>query len=342
MSKPRIVFRADGNSKIGLGHLIRTLALADSLKNDFYLCFVIQNPNKFVQNQILEICDEIKIIPDNINYHDDVKNLLSLLNVDDIIVLDGYNFKTEYQITIKRNGNKLVYIDDIFSFHIVADAVINHANGVKAEKYKIEKYTKLYLGSEYALLRKPFLEGAKQQREITNPDSVFISMGGADVKNITYKIIKSIIDISEIKKINILISTINPNRENLFNYIHTLNNHEFKFYENISADDLYKLIKSSDIAICPASSISLECCSVGIGLVTGYTEDNQKNNLEGYENKEVAVNLGNLNNISEKEINNQLRNLLLNTNNINKQIKNQKTLIDGKSPERFVEIFKNL
>ena len=37
--KPKIYIRADGNSGIGLGHVIRSLALAEMLKEDFNCIF---------------------------------------------------------------------------------------------------------------------------------------------------------------------------------------------------------------------------------------------------------------------------------------------------------------
>ena len=39
--KQRIYFRADAGREIGYGHFIRTLALADMLKDDFDCVFVL-------------------------------------------------------------------------------------------------------------------------------------------------------------------------------------------------------------------------------------------------------------------------------------------------------------
>ena len=47
-NKKTIVFRADGNSQIGLGHIMRCLALCEILSQDFFLKFAIQNPSNEV------------------------------------------------------------------------------------------------------------------------------------------------------------------------------------------------------------------------------------------------------------------------------------------------------
>jgi UDP-2,4-diacetamido-2,4,6-trideoxy-beta-L-altropyranose hydrolase len=44
--KSRIVLRADGNSRIGLGRVIRSLALAQMLDEVFECVFAIQEPGE--------------------------------------------------------------------------------------------------------------------------------------------------------------------------------------------------------------------------------------------------------------------------------------------------------
>src|SRR5205823_4199042 len=103
------------------------------------------------------------------------------LNPTDIVVLDGYNFNTEYQQAIKNKGCKLVVIDDLHAWHQVADVVINHAEGITSPDYSAESYTQFCLGLDYVLLRKPFLQPKTSIRKITSVKKVFISMGAADV-----------------------------------------------------------------------------------------------------------------------------------------------------------------
>ena len=56
--KKKVYFRADANSQIGWGHIVRCMALADMLiedKNSIFECiFLVQNPSLILQNQIKE------------------------------------------------------------------------------------------------------------------------------------------------------------------------------------------------------------------------------------------------------------------------------------------------
>ena len=54
MQKRKIFFRADASTTIGYGHFIRTLALADMLKNDFNCTFFTQSPSTYQQGRLIK------------------------------------------------------------------------------------------------------------------------------------------------------------------------------------------------------------------------------------------------------------------------------------------------
>jgi spore coat polysaccharide biosynthesis predicted glycosyltransferase SpsG len=58
-TQTRLVLRADGNSRIGLGHVMRLLALADILREQFGCVFVIQEPDAVLLTQLRESCSEV-------------------------------------------------------------------------------------------------------------------------------------------------------------------------------------------------------------------------------------------------------------------------------------------
>ena len=152
--KPKIIFRADGGPTIGMGHFIRTLALAEMLKDDFYCIYATQSPTYYQINEIEGVCHERIDLPAD-ETHFNV--FIDLLKGDEIVVLDNYYFSTEYQRAIKAKGCKLVCIDDMHDKHFVADVIVNHAP-ISSSNYSATAYTKLLLGFNYALLRQDFLK----------------------------------------------------------------------------------------------------------------------------------------------------------------------------------------
>src|SRR5688572_723719 len=143
MVYPKIIFRTDGNSNIGLGHIMRCIALSQMLKEDFNnIVFFIREPSESISElfkregiQLVSLIEE--------------EEFFSTLSAKEIVVLDGYHFDTAYQKKVKSSGSQLVCIDDLRDKHFVADILINPAPGLVEAEYDAEKYTRFLLGADY-------------------------------------------------------------------------------------------------------------------------------------------------------------------------------------------------
>jgi UDP-2,4-diacetamido-2,4,6-trideoxy-beta-L-altropyranose hydrolase len=339
--KPNLIIRADGGASIGMGHVIRCLALGNMLKNDFNITFAIQTPTESIVKNIHTVTETIIHLPQTNDYATDAIHFTEFLNSSDIVLLDGYHFKTDYQKKIKEKGCKLVCIDDLHDWHFVADAIINHAEGINESMYSAEKYTKFYFGLKYALLRKIFLESTVTKK-ISSIKKVFISMGAADMNNLTQKFVEALVETKGIEEIHLMLGAINPNLNSIDALIEKNKRITITKHFNITAEELAEWIKKCDVVICPASSISIESCAIGTGLISGYSATNQLGILEGLIKNKAAISIGDMNTISVSQIKTKLEELTNHPEQFNNLIENQKKMIDGKSPERFVELFKNL
>jgi UDP-2,4-diacetamido-2,4,6-trideoxy-beta-L-altropyranose hydrolase len=275
-TKRKIYFRADGSPQIGLGHITRSLALADMLKNDFEIIVVIQQPTEAVKQQILEVTAAIVALPQTTLYTAEAHWLAqNYLKNEDIVVLDGYNFQTDYQAVIKDTGAKLVCIDDIFSYHFLADVIINHSGGITPAQYRAESYTKFCLGLDYALLRKPFLEAAQQARKIEKIHKVFICFGGSDSSNFTEQVLQVCIASQLFEQLYVVVGSAYVHERSL--EILASEHKNVFLYKNLDASRLCAVMQQCELAIVPASSIAYECLAVGLCLVVGYYVENQYN-----------------------------------------------------------------
>lgn len=340
--KRKIIIRTDANASTGMGHLIRCLALADMLKKEFTIVFAVQEPEEKILRMIHSVTGMVIALPRTENYIEDSSNFCKFLNEGDIVVLDGYYFKTDYQRAVKEKNCRLVVIDDLHAWHHIADAIINHAENVSPKSYSTEEYTKLYLGFDYILLRKEFLTTKKKERIISSVEKVFLSMGGGDVNNLSSKFTEALMNLAFIKEIHVMLGTVNPNLESIKLLAEKSINQKILIHFDITAAILNELLQQCDLSICPASSIALESCAVGTGLISGITAENQKGILNGLIKHESAIDLGDMNMITREDITGKIKAISNAPQILNKLIKNQSKMIDGKSPERMLEIFRSL
>src|SRR5690606_30136060 len=170
------------------------------------------------------------------------------LSGEEIVVLDGYHFQTEYQRIIKNTGCKLVCIDDIHAYHFVADAVINHAPGLISDKYSGESCTKYFLGLKYALLRKPFRTLPNEKNYQNRQENVFICLGGADPYNDTLKVVKRCESAGILNTFYVVIGPAYNFKDELYEYVKS-SKLDIELLFNVSAEKIAQCMQRCKYAI---------------------------------------------------------------------------------------------
>jgi UDP-2,4-diacetamido-2,4,6-trideoxy-beta-L-altropyranose hydrolase len=274
MNKTKIIFRADGNSEIGLGHVIRSLALAEMLQKDFECVFAMQNPDAHLRKQIANVCSQVVELPLLLkDDRDFVFELHPYITGKEIIVLDGYAFATEYQKGIKSKGGYLVCIDDIHAYHFVADVIINHSGGIERADYSAEPYTQYYLGPQYALLRPPFLKHGRSGTQDRAVKNILINMGGADPKNATCDVVKEVSRCDFFQSIHVVTGAAYKYHNQLAKIISK--DSRIVHHTSINAAEMALLMESCGVCICPPSSVSFEYATINGLLFLKQIADNQ-------------------------------------------------------------------
>lgn len=305
--KKRILFRADGNTEIGLGHIYRCLAIAERVNEKFDCFFAIRQPSEEIKN-IIGKSSAIVELDQFENYLMDAQevalNIIPRYKID-IITLDGYYFNTEYQKTIKKNCKSiLISIDDNHPFHYVSDIVINHAGGVDTDMISKESNTKLFLGYDYLLLRKEFIKLLHTEKKISGIHSVLICFGGADPNDFTGKTLDCLINEKNIHKIIIIVGASYTQTINLKKLV--AEKRDVEIMSNLDSEILAEVMNNTDLAIVPASTISLEAFASKMIIITGMTADNQKNIYQGLIKEDTVLGIGNFNRLTCEELRNSV------------------------------------
>lgn len=281
--KTKIIFRADGNPEIGMGHFIRTLALAEILSDQFNCIYATRNPSIYQINEIERVCHERIDLSEDDSHSEE---FLNHLRGNEIVVLDNYYFTTEYHRLIKKKGCRLVCLDDSRAIHYSCDVVINNIPGTDPEDIKRDHSTKVYCGVRYSFLRRDFL--TYEWRLIPKcRGKVFISFGGSDPHNLSAKYVHFLDQMDKVFNIDLLVG-------NTFKHVKSLDTIErLSIHQNVSATKVAELISEAELCIVPASSLVNEVSVIGSKLLLGYHMDNQVVAYEFFVENKLAIGIGN-------------------------------------------------
>lgn len=325
--RKKIYIRADGSLSIGLGHLIRCIALAQMLNQEFEIIFVCREiPDSIV--------DDLNMAGIKLILVENEDEFFSLISTQDLVVLDDYSFGINYQENVKSRCGKLIFIDDLHEMDFVADLIINHAPGVSQSDYRAKEGTQYALGLDYVLLRPAFIEQARKKREISGIRSVMICFGGGDYKNLTLSTVKAIQPYKQFQEIVVITGPAYDQVASLKNLVSK--DSRIRHYHSINEEEMLALMLRSELVIVPSSGILFEALAAGCNVISGTYADNQRIIFERFLKSRAFENAGNFSdNDIVKAVNSVLSNPV-----------NPKRLIDGESGKRilrkFIELTVNL
>lgn len=329
-------FRLDGSEKIGLGHVMRCLTLADRLKqNQVNSVFISRNK---------ELSDLIKrrgyflciLSSANLTENDDAKESLEYIlhNHVSILVVDHYQLSQDWESIVAPHVSCLAVIDDLVQSKHQCDLVINSNPLVKKGDYSrlCSNRTRYLLGCEYVLLGQSFIEKRKSlEVNITEPftiNNILVSVGATDPKKYSVKALDDLDKSNFIGHVDLVISS----------SCQWIKTHKFKDYGfslsvHIDTTNLPSLIVHSDFAIGSIGNSSWERNFLGLPSLVLITADNQKYLAEFIKINKLAYV------IDESELLMTIS-LVLNTSiqpDINTIRQNGLNLFDGNGAHRIVK-----
>ena len=332
-----IIFRADGNSKTGLGHLYRLFSLVEIVKDAFDLVFLT---NETSTTSVIPDAYNKLIIPKTISIEDEPQWLATkFLSEENIIIADGYQFNSQYQKQLKELHFTLIYIDDLAKEHMYADLVINHSPYIKEEHFIKQPYTNLALGTQYALLRPLFLEEAKKPKTISKIDTAFVCFGGADPYDLSFKSVKALLEKTDFKLIHVVLGAAYQHQD-IYDLKHTFS-HNIHIHKNLSEQNLVEVMQKSNFAIVPASTILYEICCVKMPVLSGFYIDNQELIYKGFLRNGAIYQGGNMIDYTVSDFAKHI-DAILKEQNFNHVIQAQNELFDDKIASRHLNLISEL
>ena len=294
-----ILFRCDGSVKIGMGHVVRCLALADHLYGNYNCCihFAIRQ-SELGKNKVKVSYPVIESNEESFHY---VKWLSGCItqSKSKILIMDMRDGLTRVELKKikKKTGIKVVTIDDPEDKRLESDlAFYPPAPQLENVNWYGHK-GRLFIGEEYIILRKEFLKQyPKPKNHILN---ILISMGGTDEKNITEFVIDSLSKIKENFKTKIIVGSGYP----YFNQLNQrLRKVQFKFELYQNPNNIAEIMSQTDFAIISFGQTAYELAALEIPAIYLCLTEDHSESAKFLVNEGLGVSLGLSLKISKKDI----------------------------------------
>ena len=339
MSKHTLIIRADADERMGTGHIMRCVALAQEWKKQKGdVLFISSGSGKSVLERFnaegFEVCMIASPFPDPV----DIETTLQQAQKKNarVLVTDGYHFGPQYHEKIKSNGITLMVIDDYNHLPVYhGDILLNQNLGARTIPYNTLPGTVKLLGHQFIMLRNEFLTARKDRSPRTgNSENILVTMGGTDPDNTTLKIIKALNLLTDITlNIKIILGPSNRHHESIGNEA-AVSRHRCRIISN--ALNMPELILWSDLAVSAGGSTAWELLYLKTPALFLINSENQKRLVEQIASANAGINAGLHDGIHIKDIARKIGTLIHDQALRDKIICNTNRLVDGKGRERIV------
>lgn len=275
----QLILRADAGARIGAGHVMRCLALAQEwLSQGGRACFVTDRESPGLRQRLTDEGCQVVTVGRSHPHPSDWPALAEVLadHQDAWVALDGYHFDPGYQKRIRDRGHRLLVIDDMAHLaHYHADLLVNQNLHAGRLHYSCEPGTRLLLGTRYALLRNEFLRRGDWRREIPAVGGkILVTLGGGDQENVTRKVVEALtlLDDAGLEAV-VVVGACNPHLADLqaaaaraaaaISFVH-------------DATDMAQLMIWADLAVAAAGSSCWELCYLGVPALLLVLAENQR------------------------------------------------------------------
>jgi len=297
--KIRILFRTAGGAapkkELGMGHIYRSLNLAENLKGNkiFFIIADYGQAEKIIRKKGYK---EIIIFNKGISIKSDITKTLNFIKEKkiDLVIVDKYNVTKNYLSKIKKH-TKIVLISDLTRVDYPVDLLINGFIGFKNEISTNKFDEKCLLGPKYQILNNKF--SSRHYKKSKRDFDVLVTFGGFDEKNISLIILKAKAKFEKKIRLKIILGPATKQPKKMKYFLK-------KYQENVvvvnKTDDMCQEISNSKFGFCGGGITSYEFAAVGIPFAILCQTKHQLKTAKVWNKMGIAQNLGMAKNKTQK------------------------------------------
>jgi spore coat polysaccharide biosynthesis predicted glycosyltransferase SpsG/CMP-N-acetylneuraminic acid synthetase len=190
LRQPRVLFRVDGSGPVGMGHVFRSLAIAEALRglSRADIAFLMSADQTEGLVTVSRAGYAVRVVGDRKEetYLEHIRDFAPAILINDLPALDR-SYLTALSHLGATTVNLVDTIDDLETTEHYAQVIVSVMNQDR------ETPEGFYGGPAYAILREHFRGREKEVREA--PRLVLLSFGGSDPQGLTLKAARALQDL---------------------------------------------------------------------------------------------------------------------------------------------------
>lgn len=331
----RVLIRCDGSLKVGMGHIVRCLALADTLKFDLNcdVAFAVREDSTGID--LIRKKNYRIFVPANNSLNFDYSSwIFEIIGyfMPQVFLMDVRDdLPLELIKKIKERKILVVTIDDPSDRRLYSDLAF-YPPVHQVKKMDWTGYEgKLYVGWEWVLLRPEFSIQKKARTTSSAVPIILITMGGSDPEGMTLVAVQALERIEQDLLVRVILGPAFSHRDALFTLLQD-SKHRYEVMDNV--ENMADTMRAADIAVVSFGVTAYELAAIGVpSLYLCRSPDHvlSANSLvdEGY-----GINLGEYNRISPLTLCQKICSFLRSSYNGKQRFRKGQGSIDGLGNKR--------
>lgn len=336
-----IAIRADGSPEIGMGHIMRCLSLAKAFKKAGCTVCFLSKYHEGIHKIEQEGFQAVKVdtgtdFPDIDSEAGLIVNQIVKDRVD-LLIVDTYHISEKYFLDIKPYLKKLVYIDDVNEFVYPVDILINgNITGEYMEYRKYDEDEQMLLGPQFNLIREEF-KGLPKRKVNKNVKEIMITTGGSDPFHLCPRMVQSILDKDEFKKLKVNVVIGSLFSKELKNCLYRIRDNHSNIILNENVKYMSEIMLKSDVAVSAGGSTLYELCACGTPTLAVIIAGNQEFLVTKMEKLNYIESLGWYHHLDNRIFADKLKAFAENYERRKDYCDRMQELVDGNGAERVVK-----
>jgi len=330
---PRIVFRVDGGAEIGMGHVYRSLAIADEL------CSISSADVQFLMS--VDHPEGVKGVSDA-GY---TVRVLSNGGVDaiveaiqeyspNIVVNDRPFLEEDYLEALSKLGASTVnLVDTLEDIEKPAEITSMIIATMRVDQLELEDY---YAGPEFAILRESFAGRAKPVR--ADAREVVISFGGSDPQGLTLKVLRALDESRRELGVKAILGPAFSYGQELRELLPKLH-YQPILLENV--EHMAEILSEADLVFCAGGMTVYEIAALGVPGIVMCQNAREVRRMEHFARSGSVEHLGLGTEVEEKRITEAAEALLANETRRRAMSESGRKLVDARGAQRVAEVVNN-